>query len=128
MADTFGEIHEVHKGLWAFFLDFAFWMLIGWAGKLRSHGSSTRQNDKENNVLLCFQLFLLFRTISKEIIRKLVICRLVWNHIFLYLSLLKWSIDKVLVVKLTSSFKFPIVSTLLSPTFIFRMSVRMAAF
>ena len=22
------------KGLWAFFLDFAFWMLIGWADKL----------------------------------------------------------------------------------------------
>ena len=24
-----GEIHEVHKGLWASLLDCAFWMLIG---------------------------------------------------------------------------------------------------
>ena len=31
---VFGEIHEVRKGLWAFFLT-AFRMLIGWAGKLR---------------------------------------------------------------------------------------------
>ena len=35
----FGEIHEVRKGLWAFFLDCAFRMLIGWADKLRSRGS-----------------------------------------------------------------------------------------
>ena len=33
----FVEIHQVHKGLWAFFLYCAFGMLIGWAGKLRSH-------------------------------------------------------------------------------------------
>ena len=33
-----GEIHEVRKGLWAFFLDCAFRMLIGWAGKLQTHG------------------------------------------------------------------------------------------
>ena len=32
------EIHEVRKGLWAFFLDCAFRMLIGWAGRLRSRG------------------------------------------------------------------------------------------
>ena len=32
------EIHEVCKGLWAFFLYYAFWMLIGWGGKFRSHG------------------------------------------------------------------------------------------
>ena len=32
----FGEIHEVRKGLWSFFLDCAFRMLIGWAGKLQS--------------------------------------------------------------------------------------------
>ena len=31
-----GEIHEVRKGIWAFFLDCAFRMLIGWASKLRS--------------------------------------------------------------------------------------------
>ena len=29
---------EVRKGLWAFFLDCAFRVLIGWAGKLRSRG------------------------------------------------------------------------------------------
>ena len=34
-----GEIHEVRKGLWAFFL-MSFRMLIGWAGKLRSHGQN----------------------------------------------------------------------------------------
>ena len=34
----FGQIHEVRKGLWAFFLDCAFGMLIGWAGTLRSRG------------------------------------------------------------------------------------------
>ena len=33
----FGEIHEVRKDLWAFFLDCAFRMLIGRAGKLRSY-------------------------------------------------------------------------------------------
>ena len=27
-----GGIHEVRKGSWAFFLDCALWMLIGWAG------------------------------------------------------------------------------------------------
>ena len=30
----FREIHKVRKGLWAFFIDCAFWMLIGWADKL----------------------------------------------------------------------------------------------
>ena len=33
----FGEIYEVRKGLWAFFLGCAFGMLIGWTEKLRSH-------------------------------------------------------------------------------------------
>ena len=37
-----GEIHEVRKGLWALFLDFAFRMLIGWADKLRSRGSADK--------------------------------------------------------------------------------------
>ena len=32
------EIHEVRKGMWAFFLDCAFRMLIGWARKLWSRG------------------------------------------------------------------------------------------
>ena len=32
-----GEICEVRKGVWAFFLDCAFRLMIGWAGKLRSH-------------------------------------------------------------------------------------------
>ena len=32
----FGEIHEVHKGASAFFLDCAFWMLIDWGIKLLS--------------------------------------------------------------------------------------------
>ena len=31
--NIFGEIHEVRKGMWAFFLDCTFRMLIGWAGK-----------------------------------------------------------------------------------------------
>ena len=29
----FGEMHEVRKDLWAFFLDRAFRMLIGWESK-----------------------------------------------------------------------------------------------
>ena len=33
---VFGEIYEMRKGFWALFLDCAFRMLIGWAGKLRS--------------------------------------------------------------------------------------------
>ena len=33
------EIYEVRKGLWAFFLDSAFQVLIGWAGKVRSYGN-----------------------------------------------------------------------------------------
>ena len=37
-SNIFGEMHEVRKGLWAFFLDCALRMLIGWAGKLRSRG------------------------------------------------------------------------------------------
>ena len=37
----FGELHEVRKGLWFFFLHCAFWMLIGWANKLRSRGQNT---------------------------------------------------------------------------------------
>ena len=37
----FGKMYEMPKGLWAFFLDCAFRMLlIGWAGKLRSRGSN----------------------------------------------------------------------------------------
>ena len=32
MADSLGETHEARKGFWTFFLDCAFWMLIGWAG------------------------------------------------------------------------------------------------
>ena len=35
---VFEEVHEVCKGLWAFFLDYMFWMLIGRIGKLQSHG------------------------------------------------------------------------------------------
>ena len=33
-----GHIHEVRKDMWAFFLDCALRMLIGWADKLRSRG------------------------------------------------------------------------------------------
>ena len=43
MADYFGGIHEVRKGLWAFFPDCAFRMLIGFAEKLRSHCSPTTE-------------------------------------------------------------------------------------
>ena len=32
------RIDELRKGLWAFFLDRAFRVLIGWVGKLRSRG------------------------------------------------------------------------------------------
>ena len=35
---NFWEIHEVRKGLWAFYLDCAFRVLIGWAGKVWSRG------------------------------------------------------------------------------------------
>ena len=38
----FREIHAVRKGLWAFFLDCAFRMLIGWADKLRSRGNKQK--------------------------------------------------------------------------------------
>ena len=34
----FGEIYKLRKGLWAFFLDCVFRVLIGWAGKLQSRG------------------------------------------------------------------------------------------
>ena len=33
-SEILWEIHKVRKGLWALFVDCAFWMLIGWAGKL----------------------------------------------------------------------------------------------
>ena len=33
-----GEIHEVRKGMWAFFLlEWAFQMPVGWGGELQSH-------------------------------------------------------------------------------------------
>ena len=39
ITDTFfWEIHEVRKGLWAFFLDGVCQMLIDWAGKFQSRG------------------------------------------------------------------------------------------
>ena len=34
-------MHEVRKGLWAFFLDCAFQVLIGWPGKLQSRSCIT---------------------------------------------------------------------------------------
>ena len=44
----FREIHQLRKGLWAFFLDCAFRVLIGWAGELRSRGKiHWRQKDKD---------------------------------------------------------------------------------
>ena len=43
MADMRLENHEVRKGLWAFFLDCAFRMLIGWARRLRYHGKFTAE-------------------------------------------------------------------------------------
>ena len=47
MTDTFfWEIHEVRKGLWAFFLDCAFRMLIGWTGKHWSRGRNKPQKTK----------------------------------------------------------------------------------
>ena len=48
MADTFVcEIHKVRKGLWAFFLDCAFRMLIGWAG--RSRDSEAGWDDRQES-------------------------------------------------------------------------------
>ena len=38
----FGEIYESRKGLWAFFLDCAFGMQIGWAGDHMEFLSSDR--------------------------------------------------------------------------------------
>ena len=34
----FGEMYEMCKDMWAFFLGCAFLMLIGWTGQLKSHG------------------------------------------------------------------------------------------
>ena len=39
MADTLcGKFTKCAKVCGLFFLDYAFWMLIDWGGKLRSHG------------------------------------------------------------------------------------------
>ena len=38
------KIYKARKGIWAFSLDCAFRMLIGWAGKLQSHGRYFRVN------------------------------------------------------------------------------------
>ena len=58
----FGEIHEVRKGTWAFFLDCSFRMLIGWADKLQSRGSNERFTAK-----FCYSISsvrsILFRTL-----------------------------------------------------------------
>ena len=40
----FFSVHEVRKGLWDFYLDCAFRMLIGWAGKLRSRDLQGRSD------------------------------------------------------------------------------------
>ena len=40
------EMHEVRKGIWAFFLGCASRMLIGWAGKLWSRGK--KKNEKKH--------------------------------------------------------------------------------
>ena len=42
----FWEIHEARKGMWAFFLDCAFQMQIGWADRLRTHGGKDSQAPK----------------------------------------------------------------------------------
>ena len=42
------KIHEVHKGLWAFFLDWLFGCC--WAGKVRSHGNFQTLKDCCTNV------------------------------------------------------------------------------
>ena len=51
----FWEIHKVRKGLWALFLDCAFRMLIGWAGKFRSRGEEWRTNDRKSGIILKFR-------------------------------------------------------------------------
>ena len=62
MADKFlWEIHKVRKGLWAFFSSwFCFWMLIGSAGKLWSHG-------------LNYHIYLLYQE-TLEAIQRLAQC------------------------------------------------------
>ena len=55
MADTmFPELHEVRKGIWAFFLDCDFRMLIGWAGKLRSRRECCGLNVKHTKKVTAF--------------------------------------------------------------------------
>ena len=49
---TFWEIHEVRKGMWAFFpFHFAFRVLIGWAGNLRSR--DRQQDGMQGCTILC---------------------------------------------------------------------------
>ena len=48
----FLEIHEVRKGLWAFYVDCAFWLLIGWAGTLRSRGDMRKRNHLQRPKIL----------------------------------------------------------------------------
>ena len=57
-----GEICEVRKGIWAFFVDCAFRMLIGCAGKLRSHGCYTtlRLTAVTNTTAVIVQLIFVF--------------------------------------------------------------------
>ena len=60
----FWEVHEVRKGLWAVFLDCAFWMLIGWAGKLRSHGSNVIIGHTKQKLCEARGHFLCMATVS----------------------------------------------------------------
>ena len=46
MADILGEIHEVRKGIWAFFIGAPFRMLSGLTGKLRSRGRYPRAGNR----------------------------------------------------------------------------------
>ena len=57
MADTFFENSLGAQRFVGCFLDFAFRMLIGWAGKLRSHGCHVHIPSRYVFVCVCFFFF-----------------------------------------------------------------------
>ena len=63
--------HEERKGLWIFFLDCAFRMLIGWAGKFLCAGNGTAaRNYFSSPVLLKWMLFLVLLVFSPSEAQK----------------------------------------------------------
>ena len=61
---TWRAIHEVRKGLWAFFLHCAFRILIGWAGKRDHVGITPLFTVGEQYIFLFFYLLSLLRIVA----------------------------------------------------------------